>query len=466
MITENDLHADDGAREFRDPPRTLFAALRSIGPGLILAGAIVGTGELIQTTHLGARAGFTLLWLVVLSCFIKVFVQIELGRYTVSSGVTTFEAFRRLPGPGLLLVLWCAFMVVVTQFQIGAMIGGVGQALHQVAPALNSTLRPAAATRPELPWAVLITLITAAVLVTGSYRLIERAMTVLVVCFTVVTITCVVALPPQFAVSWSDLGAGFTFRVPRAAIGAAFAMLGITGVGATELLIYPYWCFEKGYARATGSPGSPGWLERARGWLAVMRLDAWISMVLYTVSTLAFFLLGAAVLHQNTAGEGLPGTVAELLAVLSRMYEPVMGVRGSQWFLVIGAFAVLYSTLFAATAGSSRLLADFLIVCGLVPGRDQATRTRWTRVFCLALPLLGLALFVAVANPVLMVTIGGMIQALSLPPIAAAAVYLRYRQTDPQLQPGRLWDVLLWSSLLVLTVAAGYLLFASLSKLW
>ena len=37
----------------QDPPRTLGRALRQIGPGLILAGAIVGTGELIATTNLG-----------------------------------------------------------------------------------------------------------------------------------------------------------------------------------------------------------------------------------------------------------------------------------------------------------------------------------------------------------------------------------------------------------------------------
>ena len=42
----------------QEPPRTLFQALRQIGPGLILAASIVGTGELINTTSLGAKAGF------------------------------------------------------------------------------------------------------------------------------------------------------------------------------------------------------------------------------------------------------------------------------------------------------------------------------------------------------------------------------------------------------------------------
>src|SRR5512147_3110965 len=83
----------------QEPPTTFFGALSRIGPGLILAGAIVGTGELIATTNLGAKVGFALLWLVIVSCFIKVFVQAELGRHAISSGQTTLATFRQLPGP-------------------------------------------------------------------------------------------------------------------------------------------------------------------------------------------------------------------------------------------------------------------------------------------------------------------------------------------------------------------------------
>ena len=70
-----------------------------IGPGLILAASIVGTGELINTTGLGAKAGFSLLWLIVLSCVIKVFVQVELGRYAITHGKTTLAAFGLAPRP-------------------------------------------------------------------------------------------------------------------------------------------------------------------------------------------------------------------------------------------------------------------------------------------------------------------------------------------------------------------------------
>ena len=53
-----------------DPPSAFRAILRRIGPGLILASAIVGSGELIATTVLGAENGYTLLWLILVSCAI------------------------------------------------------------------------------------------------------------------------------------------------------------------------------------------------------------------------------------------------------------------------------------------------------------------------------------------------------------------------------------------------------------
>ena len=44
----------------RDPPRAIVDTYRMIGPGLILAGGLVGSGELVATTVLGAEHGFRL----------------------------------------------------------------------------------------------------------------------------------------------------------------------------------------------------------------------------------------------------------------------------------------------------------------------------------------------------------------------------------------------------------------------
>src|SRR5438046_9125488 len=110
----------------QDPPKSLLAALAKIGPGIVLAGSIVGSGELILTTSLGADWGFVFLWLILFSCIIKVFVQIELGRYAISSGQPTLTALDSLLGPRVgdnWLEWWWMLWLVVAGFLIGAWVG-------------------------------------------------------------------------------------------------------------------------------------------------------------------------------------------------------------------------------------------------------------------------------------------------------------------------------------------------------
>src|ERR1700733_13974590 len=131
----------------KEPPHTFFTAIRQIGPGLILAASIVGTGELINTTSLGAKAGFSLLWLILFSCIIKVFVQVELGRYAITHGKTTIAAFDSLPGPraGVSWLCWLwLLMTLTTQAQIAAMEGAVGQTAHMAFPGAARPIAEAA----------------------------------------------------------------------------------------------------------------------------------------------------------------------------------------------------------------------------------------------------------------------------------------------------------------------------------
>ncbi len=116
----------------REPPRTLGATLLRLGPGMIVAGSIVGSGELIATTKAGAEAKFWLLWLIIIGCVIKVSTQIEFGRYTITWGQTPLNALNRVPGPRLKVnwLLWdWAIMIVLVLSQQGGIVGGVGQTL-------------------------------------------------------------------------------------------------------------------------------------------------------------------------------------------------------------------------------------------------------------------------------------------------------------------------------------------------
>src|ERR687892_2334538 len=90
-----ELHPD----QVTEPPRSFWGILKRIGPGMILSASIVGSGELIATTTLGAEVGYIALWIILLSCFIKPAVQSEFGRYVIASGETGAEGFNHVPGP-------------------------------------------------------------------------------------------------------------------------------------------------------------------------------------------------------------------------------------------------------------------------------------------------------------------------------------------------------------------------------
>ncbi len=508
-----------------DPPKTFSGILKSLGPGLIIAGSIVGSGELIGTTKAGAQAGIVLLWLIIIGCIIKVFVQVELGRYALSEGESTLAALDRLPGPRWrvhwMVWYWC-IMILAGFGQLGGIVGGVGQSLAITFPftgdyltairtpshndlqkfidweddaqsggqklatlspsererrennrdwireQLNALGAPGEARLAEVRagakikdpitlddriWAAIIAVITSVLLGVGRYRLIQDLATVLVVVFTFVTIGNVFALQttPDWHIPTSELLEGLKFRLPAGgeAIATALAVFGIIGVGASELIAYPYWCLEKGYARFAGRRAPDNaWAVRARGWIRVMIIDALVSMVVYTVATLAFYLMGVAVLHN--AGRDPEGM--RMVTTLAFAYEPVFGAY-AKWLFLLGAFAVLYSTYLVANAGNARMVLDALKLFGVVDRYQQSAHDKWLKRLSMALPLVCLAVFIAGGDPITLVLFSGMLQAIMLPLLAGAALYFRYTQTDARLRPGPLWDLFLILSALGMLVA-------------
>lgn len=460
------------ADEIQDPPQSLGDTLRKIGPGIILAGTIVGSGELLMTTAMGAKHGFTLLWLLILSCVIKVFVQVELGRYSISSARPTLGAINELPGLKIRAhwILWCWFlMTLATFFQHGAMVGTVGQCLNLAFPSVSPAIKEALpflagaiSNRPELPWTFLVCAVAITLLWSGSYRRIEFITTCLVVGVTLITMTAACALPmTSFPIPWSDVAAGLKFNVPGEGIAVAFAVFGITGVGATELFYYPYWCLEKGYARFTGPrDSSDAWARRARGWMRVMHFDAWISMVVFTVSTLAFYFMGATVLKP----QGLAPKGTEMIAVLSRMFVDTFG-EWTRIFFLIGAGAVLFKTHYIASAGNARLTTDFLSLSGALKFDTPTQRAACIHRFSVFYPILALGLFLAFGDPLAMATIGGMAQTFMLPIISGVALYFRYFRLDTRIKPNLFLDIMLWIAAVSISLVACYALYSTVLKL-
>ena len=430
--------------ETQDPPKTFGGLARQLGPGLIVTASIVGSGELIVTTKLGADVGFVLLWFIILGCIVKVFVQVELGRFAITHGRTTLQALNTVPGPRLVVswIVWAwGAMYIGTFFQLAGIVGAIGGVLQL--GGLNLTINQSA---------LLITVSCAILLLIGRYRLVESVSTTMVALFTVFTILAVGALNwTEYAITSADVMGGLRFQLTDDFM-VAFAAFGIIGVGASELIYYPYWCLEKGYARSVGpNDGSQEWITRAQGWMKVLRADAWVSMIVYTGATVAFYMLGAAVLH----GKGVNVDNKDLIPSLSEMYSESFGQMGL-WIFLVGAFVVLYSTVFIATASNGRLLADALGLFRLIQARDQKQHHLLIKISCVALPLIYLLLFLVVPEPLTLVIMGAIGQALMLPLLCFASLYFHHRKTEERLRPNILWTLGLWTASLLMIIAGIY----------
>ena len=188
---------------------------------------------------------------MLIGCLIKVFVQIEFGRFAIAEGRTTMQGINMVPGPRLrvswLLWYWL-IMFSLGVGQLGGIVGGVGQSLalaypltgdfvrelkreanDEHAPTHSPSNEPQAAvadaqdaaprvtyTKDDVIWATIVAVVTSVLLVIGRYGLVQNVSTVLVVTFTLVTIFNVLALPyfSDARMTLADLGHGLSFRLP------------------------------------------------------------------------------------------------------------------------------------------------------------------------------------------------------------------------------------------------------------
>jgi len=578
---EQTTPSGDSNSEIQEPPSSFGGILRQLGPGLIIAASIVGSGELIATTKTGAQAGIALLWLIMVGCVIKVFVQIELGRLAIGQGETTLTSLNRVPGPRLVVnwIIWYWLIMMLIGFgQLGGIIGGVGQSLALARPLagdyieavrlpsehelkryiawtddeennggavlnklpedqqkrirrgmtvidgrleeldkyeagkseeilglvqsliekekeakqsaaddeefdkgafvkteqdkVNAQLNPW--TWDDKYWSIAVAVLTIALLVRGKYGLIQNVSTVLVVAFTFVTLGNVVALQfePAYGLSMAEIFAGLIPGLPAEGIAppglpywkvsqplaTALATFGIIGVGATELVAYPYWCIEKGYAKYTGpNTKDEAWYKRANGWIKVMKWDAFASMVIYTIATIAFFFMGVAVMY----AQGLDPEGMRMVSTLLEQYVPIFGGH-AKWLFLAGAIAVLYSTYLVANAAWTRVYTDAFKVFGLMKKDDEAAHNKSIFILAIILPLISMSLWCSGINPVKLVLLSGLMQAVMLPMLGFAALYFRFKHTDKEIQPGKVWDACLIISSIGLLIAGAWGVYSKL----
>ncbi len=148
--------------------------------------------------------------------------------------------------------------------------------------------------------------------------------------------------------------------------------------------------------------------------------------------------------------------------MLSNIYTQTLG-EWALWLFYLGAVVTLYGTVFASTAAHARLFADAVRIAGGTQRDDARSRLRWRKRFVVVLSAVPVLLFWFFRSPVQMVVVGGVAQALMLPLIGIAAIYLCHRRLPADVQPSLATTVLLWVSTAVMAAFALYYVLSRLA---
>ena len=416
-------------RQVREAPSSAAGLLSNIGPGVVVSGSVVGSGELLVTTRMGADVGFVFLWGVIVACVVKFFIQLELGRQCILHNDTTIQALARIAGPRLYGTSWVAWLCVVGYFSVMialvGIIGSVAGLLVTVSPTLSYEL-----------WAVVIFLVMSVMLYRGTYGDLEKIVSVLVTSFSLVVVGSVAALQwTGFSISQSQLMSGFRFSMPPEGAFVALAVMGSVGATAVELFMYPYWVKEKGYPDFVGErDDSEGWERRYRGWMRVLTTDALVCTSIALVITCAYYLLGASILKGlNVVPQGM-----QVVEHVSLIFTESLG-RWAYYIFMFGGFCTLFSTLLVFTASSGRISMDFLQQVGVTSLGEAEQNLKWLRILQILFPLSWLcAMLIVPDTPLGLVLLGANANNLLLLPMAYGVLHLAMRSAGAARMP--LWS--------------------------
>ena len=437
---EKDRYSSDPA-SIKDPPSSFRSKLAFLGPGFILSASIVGSGELIATTILGAKAGFVAFWVIIVSCVIKVAIQLEFGRTAIINGESPMKLFSGFSGKNKWAV-WVVFLLTLLKvIQIGGMLGGSALILYLLYPDI-----------PVAAYVVLLGFVVALLIYKNYYRLIERSSLLMVALFTVLTLVSLIAVSfTEFRFSIANVIDGLKLHLPPGALLFAIGAFGITGVASDEIIAYNYWCIEKGYASYTGAyDNTTEWRKRAAGWIRVMRLDALFAMIIYTLVTAAFYLLGASILHN---AKFIPEGSA-LISLIADIYTKTLG-EGVKIFYLVGAFFVLFSSVFATLAYWTRLFTDIFGQFGWINFSSVKARKKTVAILAWTLPVTWILAYFFIRLPSIMILSGGFVGSVLLLLVCYAAIYFRYKKNAfmPKSISG---DVFLWISVISIFILGLY----------
>jgi hypothetical protein len=340
------------------------------GPGALLVGLSIGAGEIIIWPRIVAEYGAGMAWAALLGVFLQLWVNLEVGRWTIATGETVFTGYSRIWrgfGPVFILLTVLAWIApgwgLASGLALKALIFGPG------GPGSNTL------------WTV-ITFAGIAGILLGprvAYKGMERTVEALVVIVTLGLIITAVAVGTTE--HWGAMGAGLLnvgHKAPGMSVALFFSAIVFAGAGGTANLFYSFYLRDKNAGMGSRIPimtnplhgrhesvASAGYTFedtdrnrfRFQAWWRYLVKDQILFFWALNSVTILLFMFGAlAVLHPEGIIPAKGSLIWDEAAVLGKIW----GGPGRTIFLAVG-FATLFSTQLTLLDGVSRTLSDIMV---------------------------------------------------------------------------------------------------------
>lgn len=342
----------------------MMGRLKNLGPGLLVAAAFIGPGTVTTASVVGASTGYALMWALVFSIFATIVLQEMSARLGIVSREGLGEALRTTFDSPLVKALVILLIVLAITFGNAAFETGniTGAALG-----LETIIG-----LPTQVWALVVGLVSFALLASGAYKLIERVLVGLVILMSIVfVVTAVLVLRPGDL--GGILGGIFAPGIPEGSLLTAVALIGTT--------VVPYNLFL--HASSVQEKWGEG-VPTGRA-LSESRFDTTLSIMLGGVITLAIISTAAAAFFERGIEITDAGQMAEQL-------EPLLGPL-AKYFFALGLFAA------GLTSAITAPLAAAYATSGALGWERDLSGWRFRAVWALVL-VVGTVLAVLGTNPV------------------------------------------------------------------
>ncbi len=362
-------------------------AIRYILPGIFLFGYCIGTGSVTAMAKAGADYGMSLLWTIMLSCYITYLLIHLYGKFTLVTGETALAGFRKFihPASGL-------FFIIALTINISGSIIGVMGIIADVCAQWSKTwfengIHP-------FYFALFFVSAVYALFLDGRIKVFQKILMVLVavmsICF---IINFFITMPPLESVL-----RGFVPNIPDIGSNQKVFLVIASMVGTTVF---------SGLFILRGS------LVKEAGWtladLNVQRNDAIFAAVMMFVVSSAIMASAVGTLYIK----GIQLTnVSEMLTLL----EPVSGTLGVT-IVAVGLISAGISSQFPNVMLLPWLLDDY-------HGHKPNMRKTNYRIYVFLLSMLGLVVPIFNAKPIVVMMTSQAFGALILPATVGCLIYV------------------------------------------